>query len=144
MGKHEVRLFLLSFFILFIIQGTSFSENKSFKESIVNIKEENNNLHLVVTITMPSGKLETFGSEIEKMEIISHEDGEIDMIHLILGGNESGKTHVWYNYDLISKLSYKFLTERGREKIFVKILQPSPLNKELKTPINPLDPKEYR
>ena len=144
-----MKLFLLTFFILFIIQGTSFSENKSLKESIVNKKEEKNkeiknNLDLVVTITMPSGKLETFGSEIEKMEIISHEDGEIDMIHLILAGNESGKTHIWYNYDLISKLSYKFLTERGREKVFVKILQPSPLNKELKTPINPLDPKEYR
>lgn len=139
-----MKLFLLAFFILFIIQGTSFSENKNLKESVVNKKDEKNNLHLVVTITMPSGKLETFGSEIEKMEIISHEDGEIDMIHLILGGNESGKTHVWYNYDLISKLSYKFLTERGREKVFVKILQPSPLNKELKTPINPLDPKEYR
>ena len=139
-----MKLFLLAFFILFIIQGTSFSENKNLKESVVNKKDEKNNLHLVVTITMPSGKLETFGSEIEKMEIISHEDGEIDMIHLILAGNESGKTHIWYNYDLISKLSYKFLTERGREKVFVKILQPSPLNKELKTPINPLDPKEYR
>ena len=28
--------------------------------------------------------------------------------------------------------------------VYVKILQPSPLNKELKTPLNPLDPMEYR
>ena len=46
---------------------------------------------MIVTITMPSGKLETFGSEIKKLEIISHEDGEIDMIHLVLGNEKMGE-----------------------------------------------------
>ena len=143
----RILLFIISAF--YLIYGISFAENKNLKQSNTikaeeKTKETKVNLHLIVTITMPSGKLETFGSEIKKMEIISHEDGEIDMIHLVLGSNKSGKTHVWYNYDLISKLSYKFVTERGREMVHIKILQPSPLNKELNIPLNPLDPMEYR
>jgi len=137
------------FSFVFLIQFTVFAEDKSLNEDVKDKKEEKNkkitnDLHLIVTITMPSGKLETFGSEIKKLEIISHEDGEIDMIHLVLGNKKNGGTHIWYNYDLISKLSYKFITKRGREMVYVKILQPSPLNKELKTPLNPLDPMEYR
>jgi len=144
-----VRLFLLVFSFVFLIQFTVFAEDKSLNEDVKDKKEEKNkkitnDLHLIVTITMPSGKLETFGSEIKKLEIISHEDGEIDMIHLVLGNKKNGGTHIWYNYDLISKLSYKFITKKGREMVYVKILQPSPLNKELKTPLNPLDPMEYR
>lgn len=144
-----MRLFLLVFSFVFLIQFTVFAEDKSLNEDVKDKKEEKNkkitnDLHLIVTITMPSGKLETFGSEIKKLEIISHEDGEIDMIHLVLGNKKNGGTHIWYNYDLISKLSYKFITKRGREMVYVKILQPSPLNKELKTPLNPLDPMEYR
>jgi len=137
------------FSFVFLIQFTVFAEDKSLNEDVKDKKEEKNkkitnDLHLIVTITMPSGKLETFGSEIKKLEIISHEDGEIDMIHLVLGNKKNGGTHIWYNYDLISKLSYKFITKKGREMVYVKILQPSPLNKELKTPLNPLDPMEYR
>lgn len=144
-----MRLFLLVFSFVFLIQFTVFAEDKSLNEDVKDKKEEKNkkitnDLHLIVTITMPSGKLETFGSEIKKLEIISHEDGEIDMIHLVLGNKKNGGTHIWYNYDLISKLSYKFITKKGREMVYVKILQPSPLNKELKTPLNPLDPMEYR
>ena len=144
-----MRLFLLVFSFVFLIQSSVFAEDKSLNEDVKDKKEEKNkkitnDLHLIVTITMPSGKLETFGSEIKKLEIISHEDGEIDMIHLVLGNKKNGGTHIWYNYDLISKLSYKFITKRGREMVYVKILQPSPLNKELKTPLNPLDPMEYR
>ena len=151
-----MRLFLLVFSFVFLIQSFVFAEDKSLKKNLFLLNEDvkdkkeeknkkiTNDLHLIVTITMPSGKLETFGSEIKKLEIISHEDGEIDMIHLVLGNKKNGGTHVWYNYDLISKLSYKFITKRGREMVYVKILQPSPLNKELKTPLNPLDPMEYR
>lgn len=144
-----MRLFLLVFSFVFLIQSSVFAEDKSLNEDVKDKKEEKNkkitnDLHLIVTITMPSGKLETFGSEIKKLEIISHEDGEIDMIHLVLGNEKNKGTHIWYNYDLISKLSYKFITKRGREMVYVKILQPSPLNKELKTPLNPLDPMEYR
>tara|TARA_A100001037_G_scaffold251361_1_gene234847 strand:- start:39777 stop:40211 length:435 start_codon:yes stop_codon:yes gene_type:complete len=144
-----MRILLFIFIVFFVAQGISFAENKNLKQSNTEKMEEKNrdtgtNLHLIVTITMPSGKLETFGSEIKKMEIISHEDGEIDMIHLVLGSNKIEKTHVWYNYDMISKLSYKFITEKGQKMVHVKILQPSPLNKELKKPLNPLDPMEYR
>jgi len=144
-----MKLLLIIFFIFFVIQGASFAEDTNTKNSALKKIQEtrkqiNDNLHLVVTITMPSGKLETFGSRIDKMEIISHEDGEIDMIHLVLSSHKSGKTHVWYNYDLISKLSYQFITEKGREKVIVKVLQSSPLSKELKIPLNPLDPMEYR
>ena len=144
-----MRLVLLVFSFVFLIQFTVFAEDKRLNEDVKDKKEEKNkkitnDLHLIVTITMPSGKLETFGSEIKKLEIISHEDGEIDMIHLVLGNEKNKGTHIWYNYDLISKLSYKFITKRGREMVYVKILQPSPLNKELKTPLNPLDPMEYR
>ena len=144
-----MKLLLIILFIFFVMQGASFAEeikieNSASKKTQETRRQTNDNLHLVVTITMPTGKLESFGSKIDKMEIISHEDGEIDMIHLVLSSHKSGKTHVWYNFDLISKLSYKFITEKGREKIFVKVLQSSPLSKELKKPLNPLDPMEYR
>ena len=99
-----MRLFLLVFSFVFLIQSFVFAEDKSLKKNLFLLNEDvkdkkeeknkkiTNDLHLIVTITMPSGKLETFGSEIKKLEIISHEDGEIDMIHLVLGNKNSSNS----------------------------------------------------
>ena len=115
-----MRLFLLVFSFVFLIQSFVFAEDKSLKKNLFLLNEDvkdkkeeknkkiTNDLHLIVTITMPSGKLETFGSEIKKLEIISHEDGEIDMIHLVLGNEKNGIS------EEIKSLCYKLIFKQSK------------------------------
>ncbi len=101
-------------------------------------------LDLVVTVTMATGQIETFAREIDRMEIITLPDGRIEMVHLILVAGGERNTHIWYNYDRIVKLSYRFFTAEGRNRVSLRVLQGSASTRELTDRLEPLSPSEYR
>ena len=101
-------------------------------------------LDLVVTITMANGTAETFSREIDTMEIITLPDGRVEMIHLVLVSGGERNTHVWYNYSRVAKLGYRFVTMEGRNKVQMRIIQPSTPTRELTDRLEPLSPRDYR
>jgi len=101
-------------------------------------------LDLVVTITMANGTAETFSREIDSMEIITLPDGRVEMIHLVLVSGGERNTHVWYNYSRVAKLGYRIVTMEGRNKIRMRIVQPSAPTRELTDRLEPLSPRDYR
>ncbi|MDP6484064.1 MAG: hypothetical protein QGH70_09490, partial [Nitrospinota bacterium] len=101
-------------------------------------------LDLVVTVTLATGQIETFAREIDRMEIVTLPDGRIEMVHLILVAGGERNTHIWYNYDRIAKLSYRFLTAGGRNRVSLRVIQGSASTRELTDRLEPLSPGEYR
>ena len=101
-------------------------------------------LDLVVTVTMATGQIETFAREIDRMEIVTLPDGRIEMVHLILVAGGERNTHIWYNYDRIAKLSYRFFTAEGRSRVSLRVIQGSASTRELTDRLEPLSPSEYR
>ena len=101
-------------------------------------------LDLVVTVTMAAGQIETFAREIDRMEIVTLPDGRIEMVHLILVAGGERNTHIWYNYDRIAKLSYRFFTAEGRSRVSLRVIQGSASTRELTDRLEPLSPSEYR
>ena len=101
-------------------------------------------LDLVVTITMSTGKSETFAREVDRLEIVTFPDGRIEMVHLVLIAGGERNTHVWYNFSQIAKLSYRFVTPEGRERVQVRVIQPSAPARKLDERLEPLSPREYR
>ena len=101
-------------------------------------------LDLIVTITLATGKSETFAREIDRLELITRSDGAIEMIHLLLVTGGERNTHVWYNYGQVAKLSYRFVTPEGKAKVYVRPLQASPTTRELTDQLEPLSPREFR
>ena len=99
---------------------------------------------LIVTIVLATGKDETFSHDIDRLEIITDPGGAVEMIHLILAYGGERNTHVWYNYDQVAKLSYRFVTPEGKAKLYVRPLQPSPTTRELTDRLEPLSPREFR
>ena len=101
-------------------------------------------LDLIVTITLATGKSETFAREIDRLELITRSDGAVEMIHLLLVTGGERNTHVWYNYSQVAKLSYRFVTPEGKAKVYVRPLQTSPTTRELTDQLEPLSPREFR
>ena len=101
-------------------------------------------LDLIVTITLATGKAETFAREIDRLEIVTGSDGAVEMIHLLLVTGGERNTHVWYNYGQVAKLSYRFVTPEGKAKVYVRPLQASPTTRELAGRLEPLSPREFR
>lgn len=101
-------------------------------------------LDLIATITLATGKTETFAREIDRLEIITGPDGAIELIHLLLVADGERNTHVWYNYGQVAKLSYRFVTPQGSSKVFVRLLRASPPTRELTERVEPLSPLEFR
>ncbi|MDA1000748.1 MAG: hypothetical protein O2807_09595 [bacterium] len=101
-------------------------------------------LDLVVSVTMATGKVETFHRQIDEMEIITRPDGGLEMIHLVLVAGGERNTHVWYNYSQVAKLSYRFVTAEGKKKVKVRVLNPSVPTRSLTDRLEPLSPEEYR
>ncbi len=101
-------------------------------------------LDLIVTITLATGKSETFAREIDRLELITRSDGAVEMIHLLLVTGGERNTHVWYNYGQVAKLSYRFVTPEGKAKVYVRPLQASPTTRELTDQLEPLSPREFR
>lgn len=101
-------------------------------------------LDLVVSITMSTGKVETFHRQIDEMEIITQPDGRITMIHLVLVAGGERNTHIWYNYARVAKLSYRFVTAEGKKKVKIRVLSPSIPTRSLTDRLEPLSPEEYR
>lgn len=101
-------------------------------------------LDLIVTITLATGKSETFAREIDRLELITRSDGAVEMIHLLLVTGGERNTHVWYNYSEVAKLSYRFVTPEGKAKVYVRPLQASPTTRELTDQLEPLSPREFR
>ena len=101
-------------------------------------------LDLIVTITLATGKAETFAREIDRLEIVTGSGGAVEMIHLLLVTGEERNTHVWYNYGQVAKLSYRFVTPEGKAKVYVRPLQPSPTTRDLSDRLEPLSPREFR
>lgn len=101
-------------------------------------------LDLVATITMANGTAETFSREIDTMEIITLPDGRIEMVHLVLVSGGERNTHVWYNYSRVAKLSYRFITVEGRNRVKIRIVQPSIPSREPTERLDPLGPGDYR
>ena len=101
-------------------------------------------LDLIVTITLATGKSETFAREIDRLEIITGSGGGVEMIHLLLVTGGERNTHVWYNYGQVAKLSYRFVTPEGKAKVYVRPLQASPTTRELTDQLEPLSPREFR
>ena len=100
-------------------------------------------LDLIVTITLATGKSETFAHEIDRLELITRSGGAVEMIHLLLVTGGERNTHVWYNYGQVAKLSYRFVTPEGKAKVYVRPLRDSPITEELKEPLRPLSPREF-
>ena len=111
---------------------------------MVRLPQAQRPLDLVVTVTMGNGTAETFSREIDTMEIVTLPSGRVDTIHLILVFGGERNTHVWYNYSSVAKLSYRFVTREGRDKVKVRIVQPSKPSRELTDRIDPLGPRDYR
>ena len=101
-------------------------------------------LDLIVTITLATGKSETFAREIDRLEVITRSGGAVEMIHLLLVTGGERNTHVWYNYSQVAKLSYRFVTPEGKAKVYVRPLQASPTTRELTDRLEPLSPREFR
>ncbi len=101
-------------------------------------------LDLIVTITLATGKSETFAREIDRLELITRSDGAVEMIHLLLVTGGERNTHVWYNYGQVAKLSYRFVTPEGKAKVYVRPLQASPTTREFTDQLEPLSPREFR
>ena len=101
-------------------------------------------LDLIVTITLATGKSETFAREIDRLELITRSDGAVEMIHLLLVTGGERNTHVWYNYGQVAKLSYRFVTPEGKAKVYVRPLQASPTTRELTHQLEPLSTREFR
>lgn len=101
-------------------------------------------LDLIVTITLATGKSETFAREIDRLELITRSGGAVEMIHLLLVTGGERNTHVWYNYGQVAKLSYRFVTPEGKAKVYVRPLQASPATRELTDQLEPLSPREFR
>ena len=101
-------------------------------------------LDLIVTITLATGKSETFSREIDRLEVITRSGGAVEMIHLLLVTGGERNTHVWYNYSQVAKLSYRFVTPEGKAKVYVRPLQASPTTRELTDRLEPLSPREFR
>ncbi len=106
--------------------------------------EPQRSLDLIVTITLATGKSETFAREIDRLELITRSGGAIEMIHLLLVTGGERNTHVWYNYGQVAKLSYRFVTPEGKAKVYVRPLQASPTTRELTDQLEPLSPREFR
>lgn len=101
-------------------------------------------LDLVVTITMGTGKSETFAREVDRLEIVTLPDGRIEMVHLVLIAGGERNTHVWYNFPQIAKLSYRFVRPEGRDRVQVRVIPPSPPARNSGESLEPLNPREYR
>ena len=101
-------------------------------------------LDLVVTVTMSTGKSETFAREVDRLEIVTRPDGRIVMVHLVLIAAGERKTHVWYNCSQVAKLSYRFVTPEGRDRVQVRIVQPSEPSRDVVERLEPLSPREFR
>ena len=101
-------------------------------------------IDLVVTVTLSSGKAETFSREIDVMEIVQLPDGRINMVHLVLVSGGERNTHIWYNYSGILKFSYRFVTVEGKSKIRMRIIQPSAPNRDLTERFEPLGSGDFR
>ena len=101
-------------------------------------------LDLIVTVTLATGKAETFAREIDRLEIVTGPGGEIEMIHLLLVTGGERNTHVWYNYGQVAKLSYRFVTPEGKAKVYVRPLKASPTTRDLSDRLEPLSPREFR
>ena len=101
-------------------------------------------LNLVVTVTMRNGMSETFSREIESMEIITAPSGRVEMVHFILVSDGERKTHVWYNYSNVAKLSYRLVTKEGRDRVKVRIVHKLQPSRELTDLLDPLSPQDYR
>lgn len=111
---------------------------------MVKLPQTQRPLDLVVTVTMSNGTAETFSREIDTMEIVTLPSGRVDAIHLILVSGGERNTHVWYNYSSVAKLSYRFVTREGRNKVKVRIVQVSKPSRELTDRLDPLGPRDYR
>lgn len=101
-------------------------------------------LDIIVTITLATGRAETFAREIDRLEIITGPGGSVEMIHLLLVTGGERNTHVWYNYGQVAKLSYRFVTPEGKAKVYVRPLQTSPTTRDLTDRLEPLSPREFR
>ncbi len=101
-------------------------------------------LDLIATITLATGKSETFARQIDRVEIITRPGGAIALIHLILVAGGQRNTHVWYNYDQVTNLIYRFVNPDGSAKVYVLSLQSSPFTREITDRLEPLSPREFR
>ena len=101
-------------------------------------------LDLVVTITMATGKAETFAREVDRLEIITFPDGRIDMVHLLLIAGGERNTHVWYNFSQVAKLSYRFVTPEGRSRVQIRVIRPSASVQESIDRLEPLSPRDFQ
>jgi hypothetical protein len=77
-----------------------------------------------VTVRHLDGKEETFKKEVASLELIVTPDGSIRYVHLILIGGTEKDTHLWYNYNNIASLRYRFLHITGKGKVAIKQITP--------------------
>lgn len=113
-------------------------------QPVVGLPTQQRPLDLIATITLATGKSETFAREIDRLEIITGPGGGIELIHLVLVAGGERNTHVWYNYGQVAKLSYRFVTPQGSSKVYVRLLQASPSTRDLTERLEPLSPLEFR
>jgi hypothetical protein len=102
---------------------------------------------LTVTLEHVSGKTDTYGPEIVKLELILDGLGKLDQVHLVTKTGAEADTHIWYNVANLVSVRYRFLEITGKGKVTVRALA-SPVLKEspdqAPRPLVPLDPQDYR
>ena len=102
---------------------------------------------LQVTVTHVGGKVETFGDEIVRLELILDATGRVDQVHIIARSGTEADTHIWYNVNNLVALRYRFLEITGKSKVVVRAFAPPELarpEQSVRKKVVPLDPEDYR
>ncbi len=105
------------------------------------------NADLVVTLEHLGGKIDTYGAEIERMELVLSWEGRLEQVHLITRSGSEADTHVWYNAGNLVSVRYHFAEITGKGKVAVRLMaspQAKDQGERRATEIAPLDPEDYR
>jgi hypothetical protein len=104
-------------------------------------------LDLEVTLEHVSGKVDHYGAEVVRLELILDATGRLDQVHMINRTGADADTHIWYNVANLVSVRYRFLEITGKGKVAVRTIAPPPVKEPLPIPrrrLDPLDPDDYR
>ncbi len=102
---------------------------------------------LLVTLEHVGGRIEVFGDEVYRLELILDASGKLDQVHLIIRSAEEVDTHVWYNVDNLVSVRYRFVEITGKGKVMVRTVTPpkiKPPTVTHKSEVPALEPEDYR
>lgn len=101
---------------------------------------------LTVVIRHLNGDTDTYAGELTDLDLVVDPTGRLQYIHCVLVSGTERDTHVWYNFENVSSVKYRFHAITGKAKVSVKQLA-SPTVKEkpgLPAKIDRLDVEDYK